>query len=106
MTIKAWFGVHIKYIFVSFLILFFIFLNLPKITSFFADADQGAQLAKGMQILNGMHPFADIKGNIYGPLVFYLSAVGQMISGGRLIGEVLIVVAGYYLAYLLLFYLI
>jgi len=95
----------LKYMFISIYIMFFLFLNTPLITFFFRDPDQGAQLAKGMEILNGIHPFINIKGNIYGPLVFYMSALGQLVSGNRLIGEVIIILSGYFVAYFLVFHL-
>ncbi|MEN8154324.1 MAG: hypothetical protein ABFR75_09905 [Acidobacteriota bacterium] len=94
-----------KYLFVAAYILFFLYLNTPFTNFFFRDPDQGAQLAKAMEILNGIHPFIDIKGNIYGPLVFYMSALGQLLSGTRLIGEVILILSGYLVSYLLLFYL-
>ncbi len=94
-----------KYLVISISILMFIILNTPFITFFFRNPDQGAQLAKGMGILNGIHPFINIKGNIYGPLVFYMSALGQLLSNNRLIGEVIIIVFAYFLSYLLLYYL-
>ena len=42
----------------------------------------------------------------YGPLIFYLSALFQYLSGERLIGEIILVLAGFTTGYLLLFLLI
>jgi len=103
---KSVYSKIIKSLLLSLYILFFLFLNIPSITFFFRDPDQGAQLAKAMEILNGFHPFIHIKGNIYGPLVYYFSALGQFLSGGKLIGEVIVILGGYLTAYLIIYYLI
>ncbi len=94
-----------KYGLIIFSILLILFLYTPSIFFFFRDSNQGAQLSKAQEILNGFHPFVDIMGNIYGPLVFYFSTLGQLLSGNRLIGEIFIIVIGYLSSYLLLYYL-
>lgn len=106
-NLKNLFDLYIyKLLLITTLISLFLFLNTPPISFFFRDPDQGAQLAKAMEILNGIHPFINIKGNIYGPLVFYMSALGQFFSGNKLIGEVIIILLGYFIAYFSIFYLI
>ncbi|MEN8154327.1 MAG: hypothetical protein ABFR75_09920 [Acidobacteriota bacterium] len=96
---------YLKYFLIVLTIILFLFLYTPSIFFFFRDSNQGHQLAKAQQILHGFHPFVDLLGNIYGPLVFYLSTLGQIFSNNRLIGEVVIIFLGYVSAYFLLYYL-
>ena len=73
---------------------------------FLFDPDQGTFLSMAQEILQGIHPFININAvSSYGPLVSYGSAFGQYLSDNRLIGEISIIILGYTLAYMLLFYL-
>ena len=85
------------------LIVGFLLINTPPAWYYLLDPDQGYQLAVADQILRGFHPFVDVLGSNYGPLVFYLSAFGQLVSDGRLIGEIALVISGYAAGYFLLF---
>jgi hypothetical protein len=76
--------------------------RVPSPTAFLMYGDWGHQMAGANQVLAGEHPFVDFK-SVYGPLVFYASAAGQWLTGGRPIGEMALVVASYALAYGLLF---
>lgn len=67
------------------------------------DPDAGSQLSKGQQILFGLHPWAHVDSSVYGPAVFYLSALAQSLSSGRLIGEITLVFLGYSASFLLLY---
>jgi hypothetical protein len=81
-------------------------LLLPDVRGFVHDADWGHQLAGANQILLlGEQPFIDWH-SVYGPLVFYASALAQVFTGGRAIGEILLVVAGFATGYLILFTLV
>jgi hypothetical protein len=98
--------VRVLWYVLAFLFVFsYLVLSAPPARKFWGDADQGVQLSIAQQIINGMHPFVDMAGGGYGPLVFYGSALGQYVSGYRLVGEVAVIVLGYALAYMLLFYL-
>ena len=90
-------------IFVAFflLTLFWIALRLPTVPQAIMDADSGHQLAGATQVLYGQHPFVDFEAT-YGPLVFYASALAQLIFGRRLLGEFVLCALGYALAYGLL----
>lgn len=66
------------------------------------DNDWGHQLAGANQILFGEHPFIDWH-NDYGPLTFYASAAGQVLSGNRPLGEIILCLGGYILGYWLLY---
>jgi len=94
------------YFFVIIFILFYISLNAPPALHFLFNPDHGFQLSVAQQILNGLHPFIDLDAGVYGPLVFYVSALGQIISNYRLIGEIISIILGYSIAYFLLFFLI
>jgi hypothetical protein len=83
-------------------ILLFLLAEVPTPEYILSDPDGGHQLAGAMQILCGGHPFIDFR-STYGPLTFYASALGQILSGKRIIGEIVLIVAGYLTAYLLLF---
>ncbi len=76
--------------------------RLPDPAVFLADPDWGHQTAGANQILLGEHPFIDFR-STYGPLTFYASALAHVLSGGRVVGEMALVVLGYALAYVLLF---
>jgi hypothetical protein len=89
-------------ILIGIFILFFLLAKVPNPEYFLSDPDGGHQLAGAMQILSGEHPFIDFRSS-YGPLTFYASTFGQMLSGNRIIGEIILIVAGYLAAYLLLF---
>lgn len=81
-----------------FLSLFWIALRLPTVPQAVMDADSGHQLAGATQVLHGQHPFVDFEAT-YGPLVFYASALAQLIFGERLLGEFVLCAFGYALAY-------
>ncbi len=87
---------------VGFSILLFLSTKVPNPEYFISDPDGGHQLTGAMQILSGEHPFIDFRSS-YGPLTFYASAFGQIVSDNRIIGEILLVISGYLAAYLLLF---
>ena len=80
-----------------------IILVAPSYNSFLHQIDPGDQLTKGMLILKGRHPYIHILSSVYGPLVYYLSALGQWLFPDRLTGELTLIFCGYTLAYFLLF---
>ncbi len=81
-----------------------VFLALsPSYTQFMHNPDAGSQLSKGQQILFGFHPWAHVDSSVYGPAIFYLSALAQACSGGRLLPEMLLILGGYLASYLLFF---
>lgn len=92
-----------RLIFVIFALLtiIWIVLRLPSVPQAVMDADAGHQLAGAMQILKGQQPFVDFEAT-YGPLTFYVSALAQVFSGGRLMGEFILCTLGYAIAYGLL----
>jgi hypothetical protein len=67
-----------------------------------ADSDAGHQLAGALQIAHGEHPFADFR-STYGPLTFYVSFVGQWLSGWRIGADLLICTFAYAITYALIF---
>jgi hypothetical protein len=67
-----------------------------------ADSDAGHQLAGALQIAHGQHPFADFR-STYGPLTFYVSFVGQWLSGWRIGADLLICTFAYAITYMLIF---
>jgi hypothetical protein len=67
------------------------------------EADAGSQLTKGFEILRGRHPFVQIDSSVYGPAIFYLSALAQKIEGQRVVSEVALIFGGFLAAYALLF---
>ena len=89
----------------GFLFIFsYLVLSSPEAIYFLLDPDQGNWLSMAQEILQGIHPFINIKTiSTYGPLASYGSAFGQYLSVNRLIGEVSIIILGYTLAYMLLF---
>ncbi len=91
---------------ISFAVLTIIWISvrLPSPAGILMDADDGHQLAGAIQILHGEHPFVNFDAT-YGPFTFYASALAQSIFGNRVIGEIILVVVGYAIAYALLFHL-
>lgn len=77
------------------------YLCFPLPVAFLDDPDLAHQLAGAQQLLAGEHPCIDFRSS-YGPLVFYASAVGQVISGNRVLGEMILDIAGNLVAYVLL----
>lgn len=88
--------------FVFIMVVCWISLLIPDPIYFLYDPDGGHQLAGAKQILFGEHPFIDFR-STYGPLVFYTSYLGQVFSGNRIIGEIVLDIIGYTIAYVLLF---
>ena len=78
---------------------------LPQPDYFLHDSDGGHQLTGAQQLLSGEHPFSSFRSS-YGPMTFYASALGQLLTGNRLAGELLLLVCGHTAAYLLLFVLL
>lgn len=76
--------------------------NYPAPAALLSDHGGGYQLAAGLEILAGRHPVIDFD-EIYGPLTFYTSALGQWLSGKRVIGEIAIILAAFACGYALLF---
>lgn len=80
----------------SLFIIAFITVNSPSLKDALVDPDQGTSLAIAQQIDKGKHPFIDIQRLNFGPLVYYLSALGQALTKNRLIGEIGIEIIGYF----------
>ncbi len=81
-----------------------VFLALsPSYFQFMDNRDAGSQLSKGQQILFGFHPWAHVHSSVYGPAIFYLSALAQGFSGERLLPEMMLIFTGFLASYLLLF---
>ncbi len=74
----------------------------PSFLRLMHAADAGSQLSKGQQILSGLHPWVQVDSSVYGPAIFYLSALAQKLSGGRLLGEIVVIFLGHFVSYLLL----
>ncbi len=74
----------------------------PSVSSFLISPDSGYQLGLGSQILHGKYPYGDLIFH-YGPLVAYISALGQWLSG-NVIAEVILCSLGYTLALCLIFF--
>lgn len=91
-------------IFALTLLALWLIVSAPSASILLTDPDLGNQLSKGLAILAGKHPFADYPIGAYGPLVFYLSAMGQAVSGAAG-GELIINLTGYFIGYALLWYL-
>lgn len=87
---------------IAILCLVWVSFKLPEPSIFMLDPNGKQHLAGANQILFGEHPFIDFR-STYGPLVFYTSAVGQILSGKRIIGEIILWLIGYVIAYVLLF---
>ncbi len=90
-------------ILISFALLsvFWIAIRLPTAAQAFIETDGGHQLAGALQILHNEHPFVDFEAT-YGPFTFYASALAQIIFGQRFIGEIVLNILGYMIAYILL----
>jgi hypothetical protein len=84
-----------------FLCVFWIAIRLPTAAQALSDADGGHQLAGALQILHNEHPFVDFEAT-YGPFTFYASALAQIIFGQRFIGEIILCMLGYVIAYVIL----
>ena len=82
---------------------FLLLLYIPDAKYYFFSPDQGFQIAVADQILSGNHPWMDVQGGGYGPLVFYSSALGQWLFRGVIAGEVFITFGGYLVGYLALY---
>ena len=54
---------NLKFFLLGLTIIFYLYIFTPSILFFFRDSNQGAQLSKAQEILNGYHPFIDILGN-------------------------------------------
>jgi hypothetical protein len=80
-----------------------IVLVTPSYYEFLHQPDPGSQLSKGQQILFGLHPYIHVDSSVYGPAVFYTSALNQWLFDDRLTGEALVILVGYVAAYALLF---
>lgn len=74
----------------------------PASAALLYDPDGGYQLAGAMMITHGLQPFVDFF-DVYGPLVYYTSALSQWIFQERVIGELLLCVIGYTLAHVVFF---
>lgn len=65
----------------------------PMPLKLLSDHGHGYQLAGAVEILAGRHPFVDFR-DVYGPLPHYASALAHRVAGGRVGGELgLVVVA-------------
>ena len=93
------------FVVISLLGLLWMYLLLTGPSSFdlLFNPDMGSQLTKGMEILHGRHPFLEVDSGVYGPAIFYLSALGQSLDEQRLLPEIVLIFAGYVLAYAALF---
>ena len=78
-------------------------LYIPLPQYYFFSPDQGFQLSFADQILHGNHPWSDVLGVAYGPLVFYCSALGQPLFNHTIAGEIFITFTGYFFGYLLFY---
>ncbi len=94
------------YRFVGMGILLWLLCKAPTPEFFLIGADGGHQLTGAVQVLTvGEHPYLDFF-ETYGPLTFYSSALGQLITGIRPIGEVGLQLFGFLIGYLLMFWLL
>lgn len=74
----------------------------PTPAMLLSDHGHGYQLAGASEILAGRHPFIDFQ-DIYGPLPHYASAAGQWLAGGRVGGELALVVLSFAIGYAIFF---
>lgn len=74
----------------------------PSLSTFLTNPDSGYQLGLGSQVLHGKYPYIGIIFH-YGPLVAYMSAFGQWLTG-NLIAEVIVCSLGYALSICFLFF--
>ena len=58
----------------------YLLLTGPSSFDLLFNPDMGSQLTKGMEILHGRHPFLEVDSGVYGPAIFYLSALGQFLD--------------------------
>lgn len=77
-----------------------VFFPMPR--SLLLDHGHGYQLAGAAEILAGRHPFIDFR-DVYGPLPHYASALAHAAAGGRVGGELGLVVAALAVGYALFF---
>lgn len=87
-------------------ILFLVSLNLHNPNNFLYDNDWGFQLSFADKILAGEHPFIHSLGSVGGPFLYYLSALGQYLSGGRLIAEIALCLLGHSIGFFFLWLLL
>jgi len=85
-------------IFILFTVVFVV--TAPSYLENLLDPDFGSQLSKGQSILFGKHPFINIDSSVYGPAIFYLSALAQWVDTSRLLPEVILIYLGYLFSYL------
>lgn len=74
----------------------------PMPAMLLSDHGHGYQLAGAAEILAGRHPFVDFR-DVYGPLPHYASALAHVAAGGRVGGELALVVAALAVGYALFF---
>lgn len=74
----------------------------PMPATLLSDHGHGYQLAGAAEILAGRHPFVDFR-DVYGPLPHYASALAHVAAGGRVGGELALVVAALAIGYALFF---
>lgn len=75
----------------------------PTPAKLLSEHGQGYQLAGAAEILAGRHPFIDFSDIVYGPLMYYVSALAQGVTGGRVGGELALAVGAFALGYALFF---
>lgn len=92
---------RVEFVFVSAAIFIYLLSIAPDGASLLLDSDAGHQLAKANLVLHGLHPFVDYEGHVYGPLIFYLSALAQWLTGHRAVGEFGLDLAGFLIGYCL-----
>ncbi len=74
-------------------------VSTPRVDRLISNPDIGVELTKGQQILFGRHPHIDVDTTVYGPGIFYLSALAQRVADRRLIGPLAVIILGYLTAY-------
>jgi hypothetical protein len=93
------------YLVVGGVILALLLLRIPSAEYFLHDPDGGTFLLGSLHIVKaGEFPIVDFFFS-YGPMAFFNSAAGQLLSGGQLIGEVIVCLSLYLTGYCL-FYLV
>jgi hypothetical protein len=93
-----------RYLALGGFILAFVLLRVPSAEYFLQDPDAGAFLLGSLHIVKAAEfPIVDFFFS-YGPMAFINSAAGQMLLGGKLIGQVIVCVSfylpGYFLFYI------
>ncbi|MEQ8857301.1 MAG: hypothetical protein RIC56_01515 [Pseudomonadales bacterium] len=81
-----------------------ILIVTPEAADLLRSPSAGSQLSKGFAILNGRHPFVEIDSSVYGPAIFYLSALAQSVTPESPAGELILIICGYGVAYALMFW--